>query len=258
MIDLLERSGELENTLIVVTSDNGMSFPGAKATMHEYGIHMPLAVCWAARVKGGRTVDDLVSHTDWAPTFLEAAGVRAPAETTGRSLMNVLTSTRSGHVDPKRTFSLSGRERHSHARADNLGYPARALRTSQYLYTRNFKPDRWPAGDPPGYYDIDAGPSKTYMLEHRSSPFFEAAYGKQPAEALFDIREDPGCLKNLANTREAVRKQLGKQLEDILRAQSDPRVTGRGDVWESYPRHSPMRPELGGFAERGKYNPKYQ
>lgn len=264
MLDAIEKAGETENTLVVVTADNGMAFPRAKAYMYEFGIHMPLAVMWPAQCPGGRSVDDLVSFTDFAPTFLEVAGVAAPAATTGRSLLNVLRESKSGTVDASRSSALSGRERHSHARRDNLGYPARALRTRQHLYIRNFAPDRYPAGDPEGYFDIDASPTKTWMLENRDKPevkpLLEAAFGKNPAEQLYDVIADPACLNNLAGASEhaVLQASLAQELDHTLRAQEDPRVLGTGDVFESYPRHSPMRPQLGGFAEQGQYNPKYQ
>jgi len=264
MLDLLEKRGELENTLVVITADNGMPFPKSKATMYEYGIHMPLAVAWPAVCKGGRKVDDLISFTDFAPTFLEAAGIPAPRPMTGRSFLNVLKASGSGRVDPARSWVVSGRERHSHARFDNLGYPTRALRTHEYLYIKNFKPELWPAGDPELFADIDNGPTKQYMMEHRNDPevkpLFDAAFGKHPADELFDIRTDPGCMKNLAGSPAyaAVVKKLRTQLEKTLTAQKDPRILGSGDVFDSYPRYSPMRPQLGGFAEEGKYNPKYR
>lgn len=263
MLDRLERAGELENTLVVVTSDNGMPFPRAKATMYEYGIHLPLAVSCPRLFRGGRKIDDMVSFADYAPTFLEAAGLPVPSNMTGRSLMSVLTSNRSGRVDPKRTHSLSGRERHSHARYDNLGYPARAIRTNEYLYIRNFAPDRWPAGDPPEYHDIDAAPTKTLLQElSRTNPndrFARLTFDKLPADQLFNIQKDPACLVNLAEQPQhaATRNRLRSELEASLRAQGDPRIVGGGEIWESYPRHSPMRPQLGGFAERSKTNPKY-
>jgi uncharacterized sulfatase len=259
MLRTLEKRGELENTLIVVTADNGMAFPGSKATMHEYGIHLPLAVCWPARAKGGRASDEMVSFLDYAPTFLEAAAVPVPREMRGRSLLRALDGGRTG-----RTAAFSGRERHSHARFDNLGYPARAMRDEQFLYIRNFAPDRWPAGDAPIYADIDDGPSKRYVIENKDKPdvrrYFEIACGKNPAEQLFDIRHDPGCADNLAGktAHAATVKKMREELERELKATGDPRVTGNGDIWESYPRHSPMRPQLGGFAEQGQYNPKYK
>ena len=264
MLDRLARLGELENTLVVVTADNGMSFPHSKANVYEYGIHLPLAVAWPARFKGGRTLEDVVSFLDFAPTFLEAAGVRIPEVMPGRSLLNILDSNRSGRVDARRTSAYSGRERHSHARRDNLGYPCRALRTPEYLYIRNFAPDRWPAGDPEGFHDIDNGPSKEYVLANRQRPevrrFFELACAKRPAEELYDIRQDPGCVNNLAGSpaHVAVRQRLAAEFERTLTALKDPRLLGTGDIFESYPRYSQMRPELGGFAEQGKYNPAFQ
>ncbi len=263
-LKLLEDAGELANTLVVVTGDNGMSFPGSKATMYEYGIHLPLAVSWPARAKGGRVVEDLVSFTDYAPTFLEAAGLPVPAVMTGRSFVDVLASNKSGRVDPRRTSALSGRERHSHARFDNLGYPTRALRTHDHLYIRNFKPDLWPAGDPPQFADIDNGPSKEYVLANRDQEkvrkHFELSCGKRPAEQLYDIRKDPGCTRNLAGApaQAAVLGKLRSELDRTLKAQRDPRALGAGDIFDSYPRYSPMRPELGGFAKQGEYNPKFQ
>lgn len=263
MLAALEKRGELANTIVVATSDNGMSFPGSKATMYDYGIHLPLAVMWQAQAKGGRVSDDLISFADFAPSFLEAGGVRAPAQMVGRSLLSLLRSSRSGVIEPRRERVFSGRERHSHARFDNLGYPARAMRQGDYLYVWNMKPDRWPAGDPALYADIDGGPTKDWMLAHRQdaavAPLFDHGYGKHPERQLFNVIADPGCRDNLAAkpAHAAHAKSMQATLEKALTEQGDPRMLGRGDVWESYARYSPMRPELGGFAEQGKVNPKY-
>ena len=112
MLKTLEEMGELDNTLIVVTSDNGMPFPRAKANCYEYGIHVPMAIRWGHTIKGGRTGDDLVSTLDLAPTFLEAAGINfsvMPLE--GRSLMTVFKSNKSGILDKEHGIDLSGRDR---------------------------------------------------------------------------------------------------------------------------------------------------
>jgi N-sulfoglucosamine sulfohydrolase len=262
MIKKLEEAGELDNTMIVVTSDNGMPFPRAKASLYEYGIHLPLAVRWANKVKAGRVVDDFISFIDFAPTFLEAAKVTVPAEITGLSFLPVLFSNKSGQIDKSRDWILTGRERHSHARYDNWGYPARAIRMKEYLFIWNIKSDRWPAGDPNQFYDIDGSPSKTFMIMNRNlyPELYEAAFAKHPEEELYNVVSDPFCMNNLANDpRFASQKnELSEQLKTTLKEQGDPRVLGYGDIFESYPRFGAMRPELGGFAERGKYNPYYQ
>ena len=268
-IKKLEEIGELDNTIIVVTSDNGMPFPRAKANIYEYGIHMPLAVRWGNEIKGGRVVDDLISFIDYAPTFLEAAGINAPKEMTGKSFLNVLTSNEEGIVDSTRNRILTGRERHTHARPNNFAYPVRAIRTHEYLYIWNVKPDRWPAGDPTGsgdpdgYHDIDGSPTKTYLLENKDNKkikkYFELAVAKRPSEELFNIKKDPACFNNLAEKDEfkAIAKKLRTELESALTEQGDPRMLGYGDVIESYPRYSRMR-KFAGFKKRGEYNPKVQ
>jgi N-sulfoglucosamine sulfohydrolase len=249
MLKSLEDAGELDNTLVIVTSDNGMPFPRAKANCHEYGVHMPLAIRWGARVPAGRSVDDVVGFVDLTATILDACGVK-PADASpisGRSLLGILTSSKQGLVDATRTSAWSARERHSSSRYNNWTYPQRALRTTQYLYIRNFKPDRWPAGDPPSYYDIDPSPSLELLKAGANDPvlgkFLQLAVAKRPAEELFDIIKDPGCLTNLAAAPSfaKTKNELAAQLTDYLKQTGDPRVTGDGEIWETYPRYSPIR-----------------
>ncbi|MFV2067674.1 MAG: sulfatase, partial [Pirellulales bacterium] len=195
MLAMLEASSELDNTLVIVTSDNGMSFPRAKANVYEYGVHMPLAVCWPSAIPGGRTVDDPINLIDLTATIYEATGVSPPSDKPpmGRGLLTLLQSDGSGIVDPSRDAIFCGRERHSSSRVRSLGYPQRAIRTRDYLYIRNFRPERWPAGAPQkygagmyvdsqdvihkrfgpmhaGYHDIDRCPTLTAMIQYQSDP----------------------------------------------------------------------------------------
>ncbi len=126
MIDKLKSIGELENTIIIVTSDNGMAFPAAKANCREYGIHVPLAVRWDAGAVPGRVVDDLISFVDILPTIAEATELQLPDTTrlAGKSFLDILRSNQQGQVDLARTAVFSGRERHSSSRYYNLSYPA--------------------------------------------------------------------------------------------------------------------------------------
>ena len=123
MLDLLGERDLLHNTLVLVTSDNGMPFPRAKANGYEYGIHVPLAVAWPARVPGDRVVDDLVGFVDLAPTLLEVAGIETPTAMVGRSLLDILLSSADGLVDATRDRVFAARERHSSSRYDNWTYP---------------------------------------------------------------------------------------------------------------------------------------
>jgi N-sulfoglucosamine sulfohydrolase len=252
MLKRLEAMGELDNTIVVMSGDNGLPFPRCKSNLYDLGTNAPLGIRWPAKAKGGRVVDDFVSLCDLAPTFLEAAGLKPVPAMTGRSLMTVLTSGKSGRVDAKRDHVLVGMERHTCAQTGSTeGYPMRAIHTHDYLYIRNFKPDRWPAGTPEAYRDIDGSPTKTYMMKNRDDakvrPLFKLAFGKRPAEELYDRRKDPGQLHNVAAdpAYAEVRKHLAGALMAELKATADPRVLGSGDVFDRYPYRGgrPKRPQ---------------
>jgi len=245
IVRLLEQSGELDNTLIAVTGDNGLPFPRAKSNLYDAGTHVPLAVRWPRMVKGGRTVEDFISLSDLAPTFLEAAGLRPTAAMTARGFLDTLQSSKAGWVDPKRGQVFTGKERHTQAQPDGPGgYPTRAIRTRDYLYIRNYRPERYPVGHESGantFRDTDPGPAKTFMLEHRSdaavSNLFELGFGKRPAEEIYDLRKDPAELRNVAAdpAYSGVRARLAAELERQLKDWRDPRVLGQGDVFDRYP-----------------------
>jgi uncharacterized sulfatase len=249
LLDLLERRGDLDRTLVVITSDNGFPFPRGKAGCYDAGVRMPLAMRWPARVKGARTLDDFVSLTDLAPTFLDAAGLRPPPAMTGRSLLPLLASERAGQVDPTRDRAWFGRERHANVREGDLGYPIRAIRTRDFLYVRNFAPDRWPAGDPPFYGDvdpantIDGSPSKRAVLDRgftgalSGGSLADLALGRRPAEELYELATDPWQIHNLAGDERFAgpRRQLAADLEAELRRTEDPRALGQGDIFDRHP-----------------------
>jgi uncharacterized sulfatase len=273
MLNLLQAQGRLENTLVIVTSDNGMPFPRAKANLYEYGIHMPLAICWPRQIAGDRKTSQLVSLIDVTRTILDAAGVD-PMQADlmpGRSLLPWLRGATQAPA-ALRTEVFSGRERHSSSRYNSLGYPCRCIRTATHLYIRNFTPERWPAGAPQkydratydvrgtlvdsrlgkphgGYHDIDNGPTLQAMIAGRDQPSmaeaFRAAVEHRPAEELFDIKNDPGCCLNLASSpaHAAIKQDLASRLTAYLTRTGDLRQTDpdAAQLWESYPRVSSLR-----------------
>src|SRR5436190_10337832 len=161
----LEELGELDNTIVVVTSDHGMPFRRVKGQIYEAGFHLPLAIRWGKNIPAGRTVDDFINTRDFAPTFLQAAGVEVAGSMTGRRLRDVLRSPKTGTVDASRNTMLIAKERHDIGRPNDQGYPVRAIRTREFLYVRNYEPDRWPAGNPEtGYTNVDDGPTKEFVL----------------------------------------------------------------------------------------------
>lgn len=256
MLEILDEAGELENTIIVITADNGMAFPRAKANNYEYGVRMPLIISWPAKFPADRVTDDPVSLIDLAPTFLELADVPVPETMSGRSLTPILQSDMSGTVEPSREYVLSGRERHTHARDNNWGYPIRAMHSAKYTYIRNLKPERSPTGRE--YKDVDNGPTHQFMLKDLNSPHAQMSYGQRPEEELYDRVNDPYCLQNLAEKPEyrATLDAMWQTLKDELYKAGDPRILGYGVIWESYPRYSRMR-DYTGFNDSGMYNAEY-
>jgi arylsulfatase A-like enzyme len=262
-LERLEAMGELANTLVVVSGDHGIpGFPRGKCNLYDLGTQVSLFVRWDAKAPGGRTVDDFVNLMDLAPTFLEAGGVAPPDCMTGRSILPLLLSEKSGQIDPSRDCVVTGRERHvAAARDGNLPYPQRAIRTKDFLYIRNFKPDRWPMGAPRGlgenektpawqelehntfvtFADMDASPTKAWMVANRNGPrwqvHWQLAFGLRPAEELYDLRKDADQMKNVADdpAYAETRRHLSDRLMRILKETGDPRVEGDGGTFDRPP-----------------------
>ncbi len=251
-IAVLEESGQLDNTIIVVTSDHGMPFPRAKASLYDAGSRVPLAIRWPDGITDpGRTEDAFVNLSDLAPTFLEAAGLDPPEMMTARGLSDIFEGAES---DP-RDAAFIAMERHDGCRKGGKGYPCRALRMADYLYIYNFEPSRWPSGSPDAavcaraipYGEIDSSPTKTFMMEHRSehrvARLAELAFGMRPSEELYDLKIDPHQLVNLAGSVRIAETQavLRKRLFEHLETTGDPRVVGGPADWDHYPYYGVIR-----------------
>jgi N-sulfoglucosamine sulfohydrolase len=267
LIARLKETGEYDNTIIVISGDHGApGFPHGKCNLYDFGASVPLIIRWG-KANGNRVVDDLISLTDLAPTFLQAAGVQPHPSMTGKSLVSLLESDRQGRVEPTRDAVYIGRERHvDMARADYMPYPQRAIRTHDYLYIINFEPDRWPLGDPyrldgdnpptvkemtqttfVTFPDEDAGPAKAWLVSQRDNdqwmPLFQMAYGKRPREELYDLKSDPHQVKNVATdpAYQSIRAELNERLMRELTNTADPRVIDGGKFFETPPMSGPWK-----------------
>ena len=269
LLDALEKAGELDNTLVVMSGDHGPpGFPHGKCNLYDFGSRVALALRGPG-VEKGKVSDTLVSLPDLAPTFLEMAGVKPPATMTANSLQSLGVINGSGEIDRKtmlRDAVFIGRERHyPTARDGGLPYPQRAIRTKDHLYIINFRPDRWPLGDPrqlqggtPTWEklanntgvtlsDEDAGPAKAWLVLNRDTaqgkPFFDHAYGKRPAEELYVLSDDPHQMRNRAGekTLEGIRKNLRERLLKTLEETGDPRMQENGKFFETPPLAGPVQ-----------------
>jgi len=276
MLNYLDSIGELDNTIVIVTGDNGMPFPRAKSNSFEYGVHIPLAIRYPKSFPGNRIIDDPVSFVDFAPTLLELAGTLPDGmmPMSGKSIVNILKSKKSGIIDVSKKYVFAGRERHSASRWENMGYPQRAIRSTNHLFVWNIKPERWPAGAPQSlnldsetehfpifgidengihhsewaFTDVDAFPTKSFLIENHTdesiSHFFDLSYGKRPEFELYDIVIDPDCLNNLYEDPNfgKLAREMKSELMKELEKSGDPRVVGPNkEIFDTYIRYSKMR-----------------
>jgi hypothetical protein len=159
-------------------------------------------------------------------------------------------SDKSGRIENWRDFAIFGKERHVPAQIspEMGGYPCRGLRTDDFLYIRNFYPERWPAGVPEGathpigrFADCDDGPTKFYLMDHSDDPkhkrYFDLAFAKRPAEELYDMEKDPDQVNNVASdpSYSRIRLELAARLTSQLKATADPRVSGGRVLFDEYP-----------------------
>ncbi len=254
MLQQLEDINELNNTLIIVTGDDGMAMLRAKATCYEYGLHVPLYVAWPNQIPANRSIDDPVGFVDLHATIVAAAGCQSllPTEEStrpvGRDLLPMLLSDKSGLIDREHAEVFAGHERHTLTRYNDEGYPIRALRTPQYLYLRNLRPERWPVGDPQRinpqtgkllprhagcYRDIDDQETLVWLIKAaetstKYSQLLELIVGRHPAEELYDIQRDPDCMQNLVKdpAHQASLERLAARMDLELKQTADPRVHG--------------------------------
>lgn len=271
LLDRLQSSGLADSTMVIVSGDHGPpGFPHGKCNLYSFGTSVTLAIS-GPKIPANRVIDDLVSLTDLAPTILESAGLPVPANITGKSLVPLLQSERSGKLDATRDAVFVGRERHvESARSDWTPYPQRAIRTEDYLLIVNFRPDRWPLGDPYGldsanpptaqevqqntratHADEDAGPTKAWLVMHRNDqewkPFYDRAYGKRPRVELYDLKKDPFEMQNVANDPAygQIVRALEERLMKELKSTEDPRVHDNGRFFETPPMAGPVETTKG-------------
>ncbi|MEN8774783.1 MAG: sulfatase [Akkermansiaceae bacterium] len=249
LLEELKVTGEFDNTLIVISGDHGApGFPRGKTNCYDFGARVLFAARWPGHIQPAQTLTKPISLIDLAPTFLAAAGIKKADTMHGENLLPALTS---GDHSSLRSWALIGRETHvESARDRQLPYSIRSIRTADHLYIINFTPDRAPMGDllelKKGpltfdelagktrltYADLDAGPTKAWMVLNRDNPEFkfhwELGFGARPAEELYELKSDPHQIKNLARDQkhEEVKVKLRAQLMAELKEYNDPRLNG--------------------------------
>ncbi len=236
LLEELRKSGQEQETLVIYVSDNGMPFPGAKATLYEPGIHLPMIVRRPGMERRGLVNNAMVSWVDLVPTCLDWAGAAATGSVRsglpdyplhGRSLLPVIEQENPGGWDQ---VFLS----HTFHEVINY-YPTRGIRTRRHKYLRNLVPDLYP-------FPSDLFASQTWQgVMRRGDKMMGrrpvATFLRRPAEELYDLEKDPQELNNLAGSPQHT------EVLATCRRKVDEMQAGTRDPWWEY---LEQRRQLGG------------
>jgi arylsulfatase A-like enzyme len=213
----LKKEGLYDNTAIIVTSDHGVGLPRAKQFLYDDGLRIPLIIRWPARAQSGTVGDELVSNVDIVPTMLGLAGLPIPKTMQGHDLLDASAQPRS-HI-------FAGRDK-----MDDTHDAMRAVRTKDHKYILNLMPER-------PYCQFNDYKERSYPglavlnvlhLQGKLPPEQDAfMQTSKPPEELFDLRNDPHELHNLAQDPACapVLQALRAELAQWRQAVGDPGIT---------------------------------
>lgn len=249
LLRLLDEYKLRRNTLVVVLSEQGSSFPFAKWTCYEMGLASGMIARWPATVAAGSSTDAMVEYVDITPTFLDAAGVGIPEILDGRSFLPVLT----GEADTHKEFTYGLHTTRGIINGSEA-FGIRSIGTATHRYILNLHPETTFTNAVTGKYE--AGWWASWTDKAKSGDDHAAAmvrhYQHRPAEELYDIVKDPHCTRNLIDdpALAATRKDLRQRLEKWMESQGD-----KGDETERLaltrmPRHQEKKSKPRGSSGR--------
>lgn len=190
LLALLDGRGLSENTLVIMSGDNGRPFPRAKATLYEPGIHVPLLARWPGQIEAGRSTSALVSLMDLAATWLDIAGATIPEAMESVSLAPLMLR------EVERLHDYLFCERNWHDNWD----PMRCVVGEQYKLIQNYRPEVGHLNSldllrSPSFEAIRALAKSAELKE----PHTWYLNDTKPRVELYDLVSDPGEWHNLAD-----------------------------------------------------------
>lgn len=259
-LDIVERSGQRDNTIVIFTSEQGASFPsGGKWTCYDTGLQTAFIVRWPEKVEAGARTDALTQYADVVPTLIEAAGGKPEQIETGRadahgdkgfdgkSFLGVLL----GRTNEHRDYVYGAHTTRGIIRGSAC-YPVRSVRSRRYKYIWN------PNHESVFYNAVSTG--KNTLLETWAEygkrdihdAFLARRYQHRPEEELYDVQNDPFELINLAQSDAMVqiRAELRQELLRWMDQQGDEGVNtelralerqGPNRKWTPYNPHRPAK-----------------
>ncbi len=217
-LQALEDAGRDDDTLVIYTSDQGAQFPFGKWTCYDTGLRVPFIVRWPGRIQAGTTSEAMIHFVDVLPTLIELAGGSPPDDLDGRSFADVLRGK-----TPKHRDVVFGIQTTLGIIAATEAYAIRSVRTDRYHYIRNLNSDS-------AFYNVLIAQDQKYWpawverakTDPKAAKLVER-YQRRPAEELYDVRNDPYELNNLADdpALQDVKASLAQKLDRWMREQGD-------------------------------------
>jgi uncharacterized sulfatase len=222
LLRLLDKHDIVENTLVMVVSEQGSGFPFAKWTCFELGLTSGMIARWPGKIQPGTRSAALVEYCDVTPTFLDAAGLETPASMDGKSFLPVLLGERTEH----KTYTFGIQTTRGIGNGSEV-FGIRACGTKTHRYIRNLHPDAVfknvvtrPGGDRADFWTswqarAESGDEHARQMVHK--------YQHRPAEELYDVTNDPHCLNNLIGKpgSERLTNELSRELDAWMESQGD-------------------------------------
>ena len=233
ILQRLENHGLSNNTMVVVVSEQGSSFPFAKWTCYDHGLQSACVIRWPGKVQPGSETDAMIEYVDMLPTFLEAAEIDRPDVLDGKSFVPVLTGEKNKHKDF--VFGLMT-TRGINNGSDTFGI--RSVRGQRFKYIRNFTPEIEFKNA-----CTSSGAFKSWIAKAESGDADAAdkvkRYQWRPAEELFDMEADAMEWNNLADDPKyaEVKAELSQQLDSWMAAQGDKGQQTELEAFEHQRRH---------------------
>jgi N-sulfoglucosamine sulfohydrolase len=217
VLDALRQTGHADDTLVIFLSDNGIPFPGAKTTLYDAGLRLPLIISSPVQKQRGLVNPALVSWVDVMPTILDWAGARPPAGLAGRSVLPVLEQEKPTGWD----VVYGSHQCHE----VTMYYPMRMIRTRQHKYILNLAHQL----EYPSAADLYNSPTWQGVLKRGDKKLGQRdldGFLHRPREELYDLEKDPNELKNVAGDANYadVLKELRGRLREWQEKTKDPWV----------------------------------
>src|SRR5262245_33064353 len=215
VLQAIKDSKQADNTLVIFLSDNGIPFPGAKTTLYDAVVLLPLIVHDPTQKARDVASNAMASWTDIAPTNLEWTGVKPPSAMLGKSLLPILAQE-----DAKERDTVYGSHQFHEI---TMYYPNRMIRTRTHKLIRNLAhPLPFPSAS-----DIYNSPSWQGVLSRNDTMLGKRprdAFEHRPKEELFDLTKDPNELHNVADdpAYAATLTALRAKLKEWQTATKDP------------------------------------